>query len=69
MATTSAAISRFHCPECCLGDWEVGEISDDEIHCVVCWESDGKRIELQRWEMAAPVLHQARFRGALVVAA
>jgi hypothetical protein len=69
METTSATLSRFHCPECCLGDGEVGEISHDELYCIVCWESDGKLSQLQRWEEAAPVPRQARFRGTLVVAA
>jgi hypothetical protein len=69
MATTSATLSHYQCPECCLGDQEVGEISGDEIYCAVCWENDGKLIQLQRWEEAAPVPHQARFRGALVVVA
>jgi hypothetical protein len=41
MATTTMILSRFHCPDCCLGDREVGEISDDETFCVVCWESTG----------------------------
>jgi hypothetical protein len=69
MVTTSATLSRFHCPECCLGDCEIGEISDDEVYCVICWESDDKLIQLQRGEEAAPVPHQARFRGTLVAAA
>jgi hypothetical protein len=68
VATISETLARFHCPECCLGDHEIGEISHDELHCIICWESDGKLIQLQRWDDPAPVPHQARFRGALVAA-
>ena len=42
---------RFQCPECGLGDHEVGHlIAEIEIYCVICLEEDGRLIRLHRWE-------------------
>ncbi len=45
------ALTRFHCPECGFGDYEVGHLTaEDEIYCVVCLEEEDRLIRLQRWE-------------------
>jgi len=55
------AVLRFQCPECGLGDFEVGHLTDDrEVYCVVCAEEAGGLITLQCWEEAEQP--QARFR-------
>jgi hypothetical protein len=42
---------RFQCPECSLGEYEIGHLTDDaEIYCVFCFEEVGRLIRLQRWE-------------------
>jgi hypothetical protein len=54
--------SRFCCPRCGLGDFEVGHLTrPDEPYCLVCQEEDGQIVPLQRWEQAeAPSGHPAR---------
>ncbi len=55
----------FQCPECGLGDHEVGHlIAPDEPYCVVCLEEEGRLVRLERWEET----DQARLRVALVAA-
>jgi hypothetical protein len=45
------ALTRFHCPECSFGDYEVGHLTDgEEIYCSVCLERDDQLIRLRRWE-------------------
>jgi hypothetical protein len=54
----------FQCPECGFGDQEVGHlVAPDEIHCVVCFEEDGRLIRLECW------VDQARLRPDLAAAA
>ena len=54
-------VLRFQCPECGLGDYEVGHLTHDlEFYCVVCHEQDGLTVRLQRWEETE--IAQARFR-------
>jgi hypothetical protein len=49
---TNEAFWRFHCPECGLGDTELGHLlSAHEIHCLVCLEEDGRFVRLRRWEV------------------
>ncbi len=58
----------FHCPECGFGHQELDHLAaDQEIHCVVCLEEDGRLVQLHRWtdDEWAP---QARLRGGLVAA-
>jgi len=64
---TRMACWRFHCPECGFGDREFGYLlADDELHCLVCIEEDGREVRLHRW--LAEEADQARLRGALVAA-
>jgi len=40
---------RFHCPECGMGDFELGYLADDqELFCEVCLEEESRLIRLQR---------------------
>jgi hypothetical protein len=49
------AIFRFQCPECGLGDYEVGHlVVHDELVCVVCLEEQGRRVTVRCWEECAP---------------
>ena len=52
---------RFQCPECGLGDHEVGHmVSEGEIYCIVCLEEQGRQIRVECWEEAEA--DQARLR-------
>ena len=44
------ATLRFQCPECGMGDHEVGSMPQTEIHCVVCLEEHGRVIRVHCWE-------------------
>jgi hypothetical protein len=59
------AMLRFQCPECGLGDFEIGPMPVTEIHCVVCLEEDGRLIRLDCWEEETD---HARLREGLVAA-
>ena len=56
---------RFQCPECGMGEHEVGPMAETEIHCVVCLEERGRVIRVHRWVEEAD---QARLREGLLVA-
>jgi hypothetical protein len=56
---------RFQCPECGLGDHEIGPMAGTEIHCVVCLEEEGRLIRVHCWEEETD---HARLREALVAA-
>ena len=56
---------RFHCPECGMGDFEIGPMPEAEIHCVVCLDEQGRLIRLDCWEEETD---QARLRERLVAA-
>ena len=59
---------RFHCPECSLGDREVGHITPGTtIHCLVCYEEEGRLIRLHCWEESEDA-DQARLREGLLAA-
>lgn len=46
---TSVPLWRYHCPECGMGDREVGHLgADHAIYCEVCLE-DRKPVRLRRW--------------------
>ncbi len=50
---------RFQCPNCGMGDTEVGHPTNgDDVHCVLCLEELGRLIRVERWEDDP----QARFR-------
>jgi hypothetical protein len=41
---------HFHCPECGMGDFELGHLAgDQEFICQVCLEEGRGTIHLQRW--------------------
>jgi hypothetical protein len=56
---------RFQCPECGMGDFEIGPMPEAEIHCVVCLEEQGRLIRLHCWEDEPA---QARLREGLLAA-
>ena len=59
------AVLRFQCPECGMGDHEVGPMAETEVHCIVCLEEDGRLIRLHCWVEEAD---QARLRDGLLAA-
>jgi len=60
-----SAMFRFQCPECGIGDHELGPIAKTEIHFVVCLEEHGRAIRVHCWEEEAD---QARLREGLLAA-
>ena len=45
------AYIRFQCPECGLGDHEVGHmVAEGEIYCIVCLEEQGRQVRVHCWE-------------------
>ena len=60
-----SAMFRFQCPECGIGDHELGPIAETEIHCVVCLEEHGRVIRVHCWEEE---VDQARLREGLLAA-
>jgi hypothetical protein len=44
------ATLRFHCPECGMGDFEIGPMPETEIHCVVCLDEQGRLVRLHCWQ-------------------
>jgi hypothetical protein len=62
---TRSAMFRFQCPECGMGDLEVGPMAETEIHCVVCLEEHGRVIRVHCWEEE---VDQARLREGLLAA-
>lgn len=61
------AMLRFQCPECGMGDHEIGPLAETEIHCVVCFEEQGRLIHLHCWEEEIEPA-QARLREGLLAA-
>jgi hypothetical protein len=56
---------HFQCPECGMGDYEVGHLVAEPVeHCVVCLEEQGRLIRLECWQK----LPQARLRDLPVAA-
>ena len=53
---------RFQCPNCGLGDGELGHLMDEaDTYCIVCLEELGRLIRIECWgEGKGP---QARFRA------
>jgi hypothetical protein len=48
---TNQAFWSFHCPECGVGDRELGHmLTAHEIYCVVCLDEIGRQVRLHRWE-------------------
>ena len=61
----SMASLRFQCPECGMGDHEIGPMAETEIHCIVCLEEHGRVIRVHCWVEEAD---QARLREGLLAA-
>ena len=41
---------HFQCPECGMGDFELGHLAtDQELFCEVCMEEQSRLILLERW--------------------
>ena len=41
---------RFSCPECGMGDNELGHlVTADEVHCMVCLIDEQQHVVLRRW--------------------
>ncbi len=50
MASPRVAVWCFHCPECGYGHEDLGHLlEDDEIHCIVCLETERRTTPLRRW--------------------
>jgi uncharacterized Zn finger protein (UPF0148 family) len=44
---------RFQCPECGMGDFELGHlVADGEFACEVCREEGRGEVRLERWVAA-----------------
>jgi len=56
---------RFQCPECGMGEYEVGHlVAEPGEYCVVCLDECGRLIRLECW----PDISQARLRDLPVAA-
>jgi hypothetical protein len=55
---------RFQCPDCGMGDHELGPKPQTEIHCVVCLEEQGRLIRVHCWEEAVVPQEALRLVGA-----
>jgi hypothetical protein len=57
---------HFQCPECDMGDFELGRLAaDQELFCEVCLEEESRLIRLQRWPADDELPAYARFRPGL----
>ncbi len=56
---------HFRCPECGIGDCELGYLAgDQDLHCEVCLEEESRLVRLHRW-LAAEQPDYARLRPSL----
>ena len=57
---------HFQCPECGMGDFELGYLADDhQLFCEVCIEGRSWLIRFQRWPAEEETPAYARFRPGL----
>ena len=57
----------FQCPNCGLGDGELGHLMDeDDVDCIVCLEELGRQIRVECWGEGEGAY--ARFRTGLAAA-
>jgi hypothetical protein len=57
---------HFQCPECAMGDFELGHLAaDQELFCEVCLDEEGRLILLERWLAEETVPDYARLRPGL----
>ena len=50
MTTVELRCYRFVCPECGMGDAELGHLgAPDEVHCMVCLIDEQRHVILRRW--------------------
>jgi hypothetical protein len=59
------ATLRFQCPECGMGDFEIGLMPHTETNCFICLEERGRCVRLRCWEEEPA---QARLRDGLLAA-
>ena len=46
----AVALWHYHCPECGIGDAELGHLAvTDVLYCEVCLE-DSRHVRLRRWQ-------------------
>jgi hypothetical protein len=56
----------FQCPECGMGDFELGHLAEDQkLFCEVCLEEEGRLILLERWPADEVIPDYALFRTGL----
>jgi hypothetical protein len=57
---------HFQCPECRMGDFELGRLAaDQEFLCEVCLEEGRGEVRLERWSADDPTSAYARLRVGL----
>jgi hypothetical protein len=57
---------HFQCPECGMGDFELGRLADDqEFVCEVCLEEGRGEVRLERWTADDLMPTYARLRPGL----
>ena len=57
---------HFHCPECGMGDFELGRLAhDQELICEVCLEEGRGGVRLERWLPEEQPAAYARLRPVL----
>jgi hypothetical protein len=57
---------HFYCPDCRMGDFELGRLAaDQEFVCEVCLEEGRGIVRLERWPAKDTTPIYARFRAGL----
>jgi hypothetical protein len=57
---------HFQCPECGMGDFELGHLADDQqFFCEICLPEESRLIFLERWPAEKQTPAYARFRPGL----
>jgi hypothetical protein len=58
---------HFQCPECGMGDFELGHLAEDQqFFCEICLAEESRLILLERWPAEEQTPAYARFRPGLV---
>ena len=66
MPRTRVELFQFVCPECGMGDAELGHLTTaEEIHCVVCLIDEERYVRLRRWLAEEGVSDEASTAPAL----
>jgi hypothetical protein len=57
---------HFQCPECGMGDFELGHLAEDQqFFCEICLAEESRLILLERWSAEEQTPAYARFRPGL----